>query len=146
VLKKVLFLQEIMALLSKIYLLMILQPQPLPQLTKADLEGVLEAVLYMFKVLPALLNYSHWRLGLKMTTSAQVLEMLIPTGGYVTIGNDYEGIQFLECEPITKAEFQAGFAQYDAWQAEQDAAKAQAKTALLQRLGLTQEEFNTLTA
>ncbi len=81
-----------------------------------------------------------------MATSGQVLSMLIPNGGYVQYGEDYEGIQFIECEPITKAQYEAGFAQYDAWKAEQDAAKAQAKTALLERLGLTQEEFNTLIA
>ena len=81
-----------------------------------------------------------------MTTGADVLRMLIPQGGYYAAGDDYENIQFIECEPITKAEFEAGFAQYDAWKAEQDAVKAQAKAALLERLGLTQEEFNTLTA
>jgi len=81
-----------------------------------------------------------------MTRGADVLHMLIPTGGWVLTGNDFEGIQFINCEPITKAQFEAGFAQYDAWKAEQDAAKAQAKAALLERLGLTQEEFNTLTA
>ncbi len=81
-----------------------------------------------------------------MAKSHEVLSMLIPGGGWIVSGNDYEGIEFLECEPITKAEFEAGFAQYDAFKAEQDAAKAQAKAVLLERLGLTQEEFNTLTA
>jgi hypothetical protein len=76
----------------------------------------------------------------------EVLSMLIPNGGWATNGNTYEDIQFLQCEPITKAEFQAGFDLYDAWKVEQDAAKAQAKAVLLERLGLTQEEFNTLTA
>jgi len=81
-----------------------------------------------------------------MAKPREVLEMLIPNGGWAISGDEYEGIQFLECEPITKAEFEAGFAQYDAWKAEQDAAKAAKKAALLDRLGLTQEEFNTLTA
>ena len=81
-----------------------------------------------------------------MATSVNVLEMLLPNGGWYISGNDYEGIQFLECEPITKKQFTDGFAKYDAWKAEQDAAKTQAKAALLERLGLTQEEFNTLTA
>jgi hypothetical protein len=81
-----------------------------------------------------------------MATSGQVLSMLIPNGGYVQYGEDYEGIQFIECEPITKKQYTDGFAQYDAWKAEQDAVKAQAKTVLLERLGLTQEEFNTLIA
>jgi hypothetical protein len=82
-----------------------------------------------------------------MATGADVLGMLISTGGWVITGDDYEGIQFIECEPITKAQFQAGFAQYDAWQAEQDAAKAAAKKAAedkLVALGLTAEDLRAL--
>jgi hypothetical protein len=81
-----------------------------------------------------------------MAESREVLNMLIPNGGYVAVGEDYEGIQFIECEPITKKEWQDGFAKVDAWKAEQETIKAQAKAALLERLGLTQEEFNTLIA
>ena len=72
--------------------------------------------------------------------------MLIPNGGYVQVGEDFEGIQFLECEPITKAEYEAGFAQYDAWKAEQDASRATQKAALLDRLGITEEEAKLLLA
>lgn len=79
-----------------------------------------------------------------MALAGEVLEMLIPNGGWVISGDTYEGIQFLECEPITKEEFEAGFAQYDAFKAEQDAEKAAKKAALLKRLGLTQEEANLL--
>jgi hypothetical protein len=82
-----------------------------------------------------------------MAKGSEVLKMLIPDGGWVITGNDYEGIQFLECEPITKAKFEAGFAQYDAWQAEQDAAQAAAKTAAhakLAALGLTVEDLTAL--
>lgn len=79
-----------------------------------------------------------------MVTGSRVLEMLIPQGGWVITGNDYEGIQFLECEPISKAEFEAGFAQYEAWQAEQDAAQATEKQALLNRLGITADEARLL--
>jgi hypothetical protein len=82
-----------------------------------------------------------------MAKSRDVLGMLIPNGGYVAVGEDYEGIQFLECEPITKAQFEAGFAQYDTWKAEQDAkavadkATAEAKLAAL---GLTADDLNAL--
>ena len=82
-----------------------------------------------------------------MITGSNVLEMLIPQGGWIITGNDYEGIQFLECEPITKAEFEVGFAQYDAWKAEQDTAKAQAKAAAeakLEALGLTPDDLKAL--
>ena len=82
-----------------------------------------------------------------MATGAEVLHMLIPSGGWAITGNDYEGIQFLEAEPITKEQFKAGFAQYDAWKAEQDAAKAAAKSAAeakLAALGLTTDDLKAL--
>ena len=82
-----------------------------------------------------------------MVKSYEVLNFLIPNGGYVQYGEEYEGIQFIECEPITKAQFEAGFAQYDAWKAEQDAARAQAKAsaeAKLAALGLTTDDLKAL--
>jgi len=79
-----------------------------------------------------------------MAKGGEVLSMLIPNGGWYLSGNDYEGIQFLECEPITKAEYEAGFEQYDVWKAEQDAAKTAQKAALLDRLGITADEAKLL--
>lgn len=75
-----------------------------------------------------------------MAKSHQVLSMLIPNGGYIQTGETYEGIEFIDCEPITKKQYTDGFAQYDAWKAEQAEAKATAKAALLDRLGITAEE------
>ena len=79
-----------------------------------------------------------------MATGAEVLTMLIPNGGWIITGNEYQGIQFLECEPITKAQFEAGFAQYDAWKAEQDAKAEADKAALLAKLGITTDEARLL--
>lgn len=82
-----------------------------------------------------------------MAKSYEVLAMLIPNGGYVQYGDEYEGIQFLECEPITKKQYQDGFDQYDSWKAEQDAIKAAAKAAAqakLAALGLTVEDLQAL--
>jgi hypothetical protein len=79
-----------------------------------------------------------------MTKGSEVLSMLIPNGGWAITGNEYEGIQFLECDPITKKEFEAGFDQYDLLKAEQDAKKATDKAALLDRLGITAEEATLL--
>jgi hypothetical protein len=82
-----------------------------------------------------------------MATNYEVLGMLIPNGGYVQVGTEYEGIEFIECEPITKAQFEAGFAQYDAWKAEQDAQAAADKanaTAKLTALGLTADDLKAL--
>lgn len=82
-----------------------------------------------------------------MARGNEVLEMLIPNGGWVISGDSYEGIQFLEAKPITKAQFEAGFAQYDAYKAEQDA-KAQADKAAaqskLEALGLTANDLKAL--
>ena len=79
-----------------------------------------------------------------MAKGGEVLTMLIPNGGWILTGNDYEGIQFLECEPITKAQFDAGFAQYDAWKAQQDAQAAADKAAILERLGISADEVKLL--
>ena len=82
-----------------------------------------------------------------MSQGFEVLQMLIPSGGWVIVGDDYENIQFLECNPITKEQFEAGFAQYDAWKAEQDAAQVAAKLAAqakLAALGLTVEDLQAL--
>ena len=81
-----------------------------------------------------------------MAKSYEIIEFLRPNGGWYQVGTEYEGIVFVDCEPFTKTEYEVAFAQYDAFKAEQNAAKAQAKAVLLERLGLTQEEFNTLTA
>jgi hypothetical protein len=77
----------------------------------------------------------------------EVLAMLIPNGGYVVYGEDYEGIEFLECEPITKAQFTAGVAAFDAWKSNQDAQAAAAKVTAegkLAALGLTSEDLKAL--
>ena len=82
-----------------------------------------------------------------MATGIEVLGMLLPDGGWIITGNDYDGIQFLECEPITKKQFTDGFAKYDAWQAKQDEAQVAAKTAAqakLAALGLTVEDLTAL--
>jgi hypothetical protein len=79
-----------------------------------------------------------------MATGADILNMLLPNGGWYIAGDDFEGIQFLECKPITKKQFIDGFAQYDAWKVQQDATQATAKTALLDRLGITEDEAKLL--
>jgi hypothetical protein len=79
-----------------------------------------------------------------MATGAEVLSMILPNGGWYIQGDDYEGIQFLECDAITKAQFEAGFAQYDAWKAEQDSKAAADKAALLAKLGITADEARLL--
>jgi len=79
-----------------------------------------------------------------MATGVEVLSMLIPSGGWAITGDKYEDIQFIEAEPITKSEFEAGFKKVDAWKLEQEIGKANAKAALLERLGITEDEAKLL--
>lgn len=82
-----------------------------------------------------------------MAKSSEVLAMLIPNGGYVQRGDDYEGIEFLECDPISKEAYEAGFAQYDAYKKEQEQIKLEAKQIAelkLSKLGLTTEDLKAL--
>jgi hypothetical protein len=81
-----------------------------------------------------------------MAKSWEVLGMLIPDGGYVQRGSEYEDIEFLECEPITKAEYEAGFAAFDEMKAQKEAEIAAAKNAVYEKLGLTAEEIAALLA
>lgn len=79
-----------------------------------------------------------------MATGVEVLEMLLPEGGWVIVGDDYESIQFLECQPITKKQFTDGFATVEAWKSQKEADKAATKAALLDRLGITEDEAKLL--
>ena len=73
-------------------------------------------------------------------TAGDVLSMLIPEGGWATTSQNYEDIQFLECDPITKEQFEAGFAKCATYKLQQETKKATAKSALLDKLGITADE------
>ena len=82
-----------------------------------------------------------------MATATEVLQMLRPEGGWIMHDNDYDKIQGLECAPVSRADFDAGFAQYDVWKAEQEEAKRAAKAAAeakLAALGLTPDDIKAL--
>jgi hypothetical protein len=83
-----------------------------------------------------------------MAKPREVLEMLYPNGGWAISGEEYEGIQFLECEPITKAEYEAGFPQPTMLgrlsKKQQAAAKKAAAEAKLAALGLTSDDLKAL--
>jgi hypothetical protein len=83
-----------------------------------------------------------------MATACDVLSMLCPAGGWIIVGNDFDGITWVDDRPrCTKAEFEAGFAQYDVWKAEKEAeivAKKAAAQAKLTALGLTLDDLAAL--
>lgn len=74
-------------------------------------------------------------------TGGDVMSHLLPNGGWSIAGEDFSTVVFDDgVETITEAEFKAGFASYAAWKKDQDDKKAEAKAALLDRLGITAEE------
>jgi hypothetical protein len=79
-----------------------------------------------------------------MANGSDVLMMLCPTTEWVISGDDFDSIQWIKGDQITKAEFEAGFAQYDAWKAEQDSKAEADKSALLAKLGITADEAKLL--
>ena len=79
-----------------------------------------------------------------MAKGYEILEMLIPQGGWVIVGNEFSGVSFLECDPITEDEFKAGFDKFDAWKKSKELAKETEKKAILDRIGLTAEELKTI--
>jgi hypothetical protein len=82
-----------------------------------------------------------------MATGAEVLSKLIPTGGWVIIEDDFDSIRYDEgVSPITKKQYDDGFAAYDSWKAAKEAEVQNRRDALLARLGITQEEANLLLA
>jgi len=82
-----------------------------------------------------------------MNRAQAVLQMLIPNGGYTQVGDTYEGIEFVDCKPITKSQYEAGFDKVDAWLEERKQAKVAAKAAAqakLAALGFTVEDLRAL--
>ncbi len=83
-----------------------------------------------------------------MAKPGEVLELLCPNFEYVLIGQNYEDIDWLGKDaPITKLEYESGFAKADALKAKQEVAKAEAKQtaqAKLAALGLTVEDLTAL--
>jgi hypothetical protein len=83
-----------------------------------------------------------------MARPNEVANMLANGAEYVMRGENYSDIDWLSNKPaFTETQFEAGFAKYDAWKAEQDATQVTAKAnaqAKLAALGLTVEDLQAL--
>ena len=80
-----------------------------------------------------------------MAQAYEVLEMLIPTGGWVIYGDDFESIIYDQgVTPLTKKQFEEGFAKVDAWKISEMNRKKEEKLALYARLGITEDEAKFL--
>jgi hypothetical protein len=76
-----------------------------------------------------------------MATSAEVLSMLLPNQGWYILGDDFETITYDKgVEPITKKQFDDGFKKFDELKTKENFEKTTAKSALLERLGITADE------
>lgn len=77
-----------------------------------------------------------------MAKLGEVLEMLVPQGGWICSGEDFDGVQWIdESVKITKKQYEDGLASYDSWKAKQDADAAAKKSAVLAKLGITADEL-----
>ena len=80
-----------------------------------------------------------------ITTGADVIQFLTSGVEFEIKNDDYDSINWFGKSPaITKEEYEAGFTQYDAWKAEQDAKASADKAALLAKLGITADEAKLL--
>jgi len=83
-----------------------------------------------------------------MATGADVLTMLCPAGGWIIVQNDFDLITWVDERPrCTKAQFEAGFEQYNAWKTQQDSKAEVAKEAAQEKLaalGLTADDLTAL--
>jgi uncharacterized protein YqgQ len=81
-----------------------------------------------------------------MIKGYQVANMLRPNGGFIQVGDDYEGIEFIQCEPFTKNEYIKGFETVSEFIENESKMKQKAKAALLAKLGITPDEAALLLA
>lgn len=82
-----------------------------------------------------------------MANPGQVLSMLCPNTEYSLVGKNYEDINWFGKAPkISKEQYEAGFAEYDAWKADQDAKATAAKNAAEAKLAALGLDANDLKA
>lgn len=80
-----------------------------------------------------------------MAKTGEVLSMLCPNVEYIAYGDNFENIDWLGKEsPITKKQFEEGFDKFDNWKSEQDRIKLSEKENVLNKLGLTADELQTI--
>ena len=80
-----------------------------------------------------------------MVEGSEVLAHLIPTGGWVIYENDFDSIVYDEgVTPVTKKQFDDAFKIVEKVKADKALAIAAQKTALFEKLGITEDEARLL--
>jgi hypothetical protein len=99
-------------------------------------------------LLSLLLKLEHNMDFLDKANGARVLEMLLPEGGWIIVGDDYETITWVDDRPrCTKEQFEAGFAEYKEMvlqQKQQALTNKAAAEAKLAALGLNADDLKAL--
>ena len=75
---------------------------------------------------------------------SDIMNLLRPNGGWIMRGDEYKGIEFINCEPVTQAEFDKALADYPKLLADKAEQAAKDKAALLDKLGITADEAKLL--
>jgi len=79
-----------------------------------------------------------------MSKASKIMEYLRPDGGYLIYGEDYQGIQFVECEPVSKEEYDKVVKDWENIESEMLAIKAATKQAILDKLGISLDDLKAL--
>ncbi len=79
-----------------------------------------------------------------MANGTKVLTYLRPNGGWVIYGDDFDSILWHSAEPVTKKEFEDTMKNYDAIMETQKTNQDKAKSDLLNKLGITEDEARLL--
>ena len=81
----------------------------------------------------------------KKITGGEVMAFLIPQGGWIITENDFDSIVYDDgVKPITKKQFEDAFEKVEMAQLEKAKSDAAAKQALLEKLGITEDEAKLL--
>jgi len=77
---------------------------------------------------------------MEISKGKEVMEYLRPNGGWVIYGEDFESIVYVNCEPISKKEFEDCLANIENIVKAKETALADQKSEILQRLGISADE------
>lgn len=79
-----------------------------------------------------------------MVEIVEVIKFIRPQGGFIVRGNTFDGIEFLECEPFTEEEFNQAKINYQNWKEQKETEAKIKRQALLDKLGITEDEAKIL--
>jgi len=82
---------------------------------------------------------------MQLNKGKEVMEYLRPNGGWVIYGEDFDSIQYFDgCKKIDKSEFDKALANIESILNAQQQEKTSERQALLDKLGITEDEARLL--